>query len=125
MIILHPFFSTIMTGNKTQSKTDNATVNAVPTTKNKYLKWLLALTVIYTLYFAQSLIIPLVVTGLVALLLSPLVNLFGKFYIPRGFSAVVLLAALITPFTFLGIELAEPVQRWTKLIPQLSQHLNQ
>ena len=89
----------------------------------RYLRWLLAVAIIYTLYFAQSLIVPLVLTSLVALLLSPLVGLLSKFYIPRGFSAVVLLAALITPFTFLGIELVEPVQRWTKLIPELSQHL--
>lgn len=114
-----------MPGNNTQSDTDIAAVNLIPTTRNSYLKWLLALIAIYTLYFAQSLIIPVVVTSLVALLLSPLVNLFSKFFIPRGVSAVVLLAALITPFTFLGFELAEPVQRWTKLLPQLSQHLDQ
>lgn len=114
-----------MSGNEIQSDHDTTTINARQKNKNNYLKWLLALTVIYTLYFAQSLIIPVVLTGLVALLLSPLVNLFSKFFVPRGISAVVLLAALITPFTFLGFELAEPVQRWAKLLPQLSQHLDQ
>jgi predicted PurR-regulated permease PerM len=36
------------------------------------IKWILFLAVIYTLYFAQSLIIPLVLSILIALLLSPL-----------------------------------------------------
>ena len=35
--------------------------------------WLLFLGVLYTLYFTQSLLMPLVVTSLIALLLSPLV----------------------------------------------------
>lgn len=113
-----------MSENTAQPETDISAASSTPRTKNKYLKWLLALTVIYTLYFAQSLIIPVVLTSLVALLLSPLVNFLGKFFIPRGVSAVVLLAALITPFTFLGIELAEPVQRWAKLLPELSQHVD-
>ncbi len=93
--------------------------------KNRYLKWLLVMIAVYTLYFAQSLIIPLVLTSLVALLLSPLVNYFNRLFIPRGVSAVILLTALITPFSFLGVELVEPVQRWTKMLPELSQHLNQ
>lgn len=113
-----------MSENTAQPETDISAASSTPRTKNKYLKWLLALTVIYTLYFAQSLIIPVVLTSLVALLLSPLVNFLSKFFIPRGVSAVVLLAALITPFTFLGIELAEPVQRWAKLLPELSLHID-
>lgn len=88
-------------------------------------KWLLSLAVIYTLYFAQSLIIPMVLTILIALLLSPLVTLLKRVHIPRSVSSIVLLAMLAAPFTLIGLELVEPAQKWAKLIPKLSVHLTQ
>ncbi|MDU0353840.1 AI-2E family transporter [Paraglaciecola aquimarina] len=87
--------------------------------------WLLLLAIIYTLYFAQSLIIPLVLAILIALLLNPLVTNLSKMHIPRAISSVVLLAMLTTPFTIIGVELIEPAQKWAKLIPKLSVHVNE
>jgi predicted PurR-regulated permease PerM len=75
------------------------------------LRWLLAFAALYTLYFAQTLLVPLVVTSLIALLLSPLVALFKRVHIPRGISALLLLTALLTPFTFVAVELAQPAQK--------------
>lgn len=89
------------------------------------IKWILFLAVIYTLYFAQSLIIPLVLTILIALLLSPLVTLLKRIHVPRSISSIALLAMLITPFTLIGLELIEPAQKWAKLIPKVSVHLTQ
>ena len=86
---------------------------------------LLGLAILYTLYFAQSLILLLLLSALVALLLSPWVSFFKRLLIPRAVSAVILLALLVMPVTFLSVELAEPAQKWAKLIPKLSVHLNE
>ena len=87
--------------------------------------WLLALALLYTLYFAKSLLIPIVVALLFSLLLSPLVTLFKRFYIPRLVSAILLLTMIGGPFTILAIELAEPAQKWLSQLPQLSAHLTE
>ncbi|MEH6710651.1 MAG: AI-2E family transporter [Paraglaciecola polaris] len=86
---------------------------------------LLFLGVLYTLYFAQSLLMPLIVTSLIALLLSPLVAGLQRLHIPRTISAFLLVSTLIAPFTFLGAELAEPAQKWVKLVPELTQHVTE
>ena len=87
------------------------------------LYWLLALALLYTLYFAKSLLMPIVVALLFSLLLSPLVTIFKRFYIPRTISAMLLLTLIGGPFTILAIELAEPSQKWLSQLPQLSSQL--
>ena len=89
------------------------------------LRWLLALAALYTLYLAQSLIIPILFSGFIALLLSPPVKFLRTFYIPRAISSFVLLALLVTPFTFLASELIEPAQKWAQLLPKITVQLNQ
>ncbi|MEH6564042.1 MAG: AI-2E family transporter [Halopseudomonas sp.] len=89
------------------------------------LYWLLALAVVYTLYFAKTLFLPVVVAALFALLLSPLVGLFKRFHIPRVISALLLLALIGVPFTLLGMQLADPAQKWVKRIPELSAQLTE
>jgi len=91
----------------------------------KFLKILVVLASIYTLYFAQSIIIPLLFSALIALLLSPLVRKLKKLYVPRSISAIVLLAALVAPFSLLTIELVEPVERWMKFLPKFSVQVTQ
>ncbi|SIS42290.1 AI-2E family transporter [Neptunomonas antarctica] len=84
---------------------------------------LLALALIYTLYFAKSLLMPILVALLFSLLLSPLVRLLKRFYIPRTLSAILLLAMVGGPVTILAIELATPAQKWLAQLPQLSTKL--
>ncbi|MEQ9464666.1 MAG: AI-2E family transporter [Haliea sp.] len=86
---------------------------------------LLTLALLYTLYFARSLLIPFVVALLFALLLSPLVKLCKRFYIPRTLSAVLLLSLIGGPLVLLASQLAEPTQRWAKAIPELTEQLTQ
>ncbi len=86
---------------------------------------LLTLALLYTLYFAKSLLIPILVALLFSLLLSPLVTLFRRFYIPRTLSAILLLTMIGGPVTILAIELAEPAQKWVAQLPKLSTHLTQ
>lgn len=109
-------------GKRTQQDTINP--RTVPylreARQTRLLRTLLILAVIYTLYLAKSLLIPLLFSALVALLLSPLVALARKFFIPRAVSAAVLMALLIAPFSFLGVELAEPAERWMKTLPKMA-----
>lgn len=87
---------------------------------SKLLVWLLGLAVLYTLYFAKSLIMPFVVALLFALLLSPVVSGLKRIHVPRTVSAVVLLGLLLGPFTILAVQLSEPAQKWAKRMPELS-----
>jgi predicted PurR-regulated permease PerM len=88
-------------------------------------RWLLALALLYTMYFARSLLIPLVVASMLALLFSPLVSLLKRFHVPRTLSALVILAAIGGPLGLLGAELAEPARKWVQLLPELSSRLNE
>ncbi len=88
-------------------------------------KWLLALALIYTLYFARTLFIPVVLAVLVGAVLTPLVNLLQRYYVPRSLSAFLLLACIGMPLTILGIELAEPAQKWAERVPELGLQLSE
>ncbi|MCW8090433.1 AI-2E family transporter [Alteromonas ponticola] len=91
--------------------------------QTKLLKVFLVLSVIYTLYLAKTLFIPLVFSAFIALLLSPLVTVGRKLYIPRTISAFVLIGLLIAPFSFLGVELVKPAERWMETLPKISAQL--
>ena len=89
-------------------------------TATRPLRWLLGLALLYTLYFAKTLLMPVVVAGLFTLLLGPVVAWLKSRHVPRTLSAVLLLCAIGGPFTLLAIELSEPAQRWVKQVPELT-----
>lgn len=113
-----------MTGN---AKQPNPQVDPLPikATQTWLLKALLVLAIIYTLFLAKSLLIPLFFSAFVALLLSPLVTLAKKYYVPRTISAALLMTLLVAPFTFLGLELAEPAERWMHSLPQIAAQITE
>jgi predicted PurR-regulated permease PerM len=107
---------------------DEPTRSSVPPKRTLFslsVYGLLALALLYTLYFAKSLLIPILVALLFSLLLSPVVALFKRFYIPRSLSAVFLLAMIGGPITILSIELAGPAQKWIEQLPKLSAQLTE
>lgn len=108
--------------NKRQFDTQEAVVGR-KSPMYKVTLCLLALALLYTLYFAKSLLMPLVVALLFALLLSPLVAVLKRLYVPRTLSAILIICAIGGPFTLLAIELAEPAQKWAKQLPELSERL--
>ena len=91
-----------------------------PRFKVPALYCLLALALLYTLYFAKTLLMPLLVALLFALLLNPSVKTLQRFHIPRAVSAFALLAIIGVPFTLLGTQLIEPTQKWISRLPELS-----
>ena len=87
--------------------------------------WLLGLAAVYTLYFAKTLLMPIVVAMLFSLLLGPLVTGLKRIYVPRTVSAVVIMLMLLGPFTLLVMQLTEPAQKWAKQLPDLSEQLTE
>lgn len=85
--------------------------------------WLLGLAALYTLYFAKTLLMPIVVAMLFALLLGPVVTGLKRIHVPRTISAVVMLGVLVGPFSLLVLQLTEPAQKWAKQLPELSAQL--
>lgn len=94
-------------------------MNSASTQANA-MRGLLALAILYTLYFAKTLLLPMVVALLFALLLSPLVGVFKRLHVPRTVSALILLMAIGVPLGLLGGQLAEPAKKWVQLLPELS-----
>lgn len=86
---------------------------------------LATLATLFALYTARSLLMPIVVALLFSLMLSPLVALFKRFYIPRALSSVLLLGLLIGPFVFLSIQLAVPAQKWMQMVPEIAAQATQ
>lgn len=86
---------------------------------------LLIMALLYTAYFAASLLIPIVLSIMLSLLLFPLVNFLNRLYIPRAVSAALLLVAIGIPFTLLGMQLVEPAQKWLERVPELTATLNE
>ncbi len=92
--------------------------------QTRLLNILVIFAVIYTLYLAKSLLVPLFFSAFVALLLSPLVAFARRLFIPRTLSAGALIILLVAPFTFLGIELAEPAERWMQSLPKIAAEIS-
>ena len=107
----------------TSSKESGSELKKAP--RAKWLPALLFLAVVYTLYFASSLWIPIVIALLLALQLSPAVTFLQRFYIPRPLSAALLLVAIGGPFTFLGMQLVEPAQKWIERVPEVTAKVNE
>lgn len=91
----------------------------------RVLQGMLALGVLYTLYFAKTLIVPIVIALMLTLLLGPLVSWLRRYMVPRFLSAIILLVLIIGPLVFLFAELRDPVQRWVERTPELSERLNE
>tara|TARA_Y100000994_G_scaffold224255_1_gene205783 strand:+ start:9404 stop:10567 length:1164 start_codon:yes stop_codon:yes gene_type:complete len=93
--------------------------------QTRLLNILVIFAVIYTLYLAKSLLVPLFFSAFVALLLSPLVAIARKLFVPRALSAGALIVLLVASFTFLGIELAEPAERWMQSLPKIAAEISE
>lgn len=93
--------------------------------RTRALSALLFLALVYTLYFASSLWIPIAIALLLALQLSPIVTFLQRFYVPRPVSAALLLVAIGGPFTLLGMQLVEPAQKWIERVPEVTAKVNQ
>lgn len=86
---------------------------------------LTVLAVVYTGYVAQEIVLLLLVTGLVSLLLAPGVKVLERLYIPRVIGAALLICLLVVPTSAFIAQLHEPITKWAKMLPELSEHVSQ
>jgi len=80
---------------------------------------LTALAVLYTLYFAASIILPFVLALVLSLLLSPVARfLCDKLRLPRMLAALVLICALFSAIGGVGYAISVPAAGWIAKAPQ-------
>lgn len=79
---------------------------------------LFALGVLYTLFLAAEVILPVVLAVMVSLLLSPPVAWAARRRIPKALSAFVLLAGLVAAVGGLGAAISQPVLDWLEEAPR-------
>ncbi|MEX0605523.1 MAG: AI-2E family transporter [Marinobacter sp.] len=80
---------------------------------------LFALGVLYTLYLAHEIILPIILAFLTSLLLSPLVKkAYHRFGIPRVITSLVLILLLVAALAGLGWTVAKPVTEWAGKAPE-------
>jgi len=83
------------------------------------LQVLLGLGILYTLYLAHEIILPIVLAFMVSLLLSPLViKAHKKWHLPKPVSALALLLMLVLLMGGLVTSIATPALEWAEKAPQ-------
>jgi predicted PurR-regulated permease PerM len=88
------------------------------TSSVRYALWILVLIAIACiLYLTASLLLPIMVAGTLALLLSPAVNALNRLHLPQPASAGIVMLLVLVLLGGLAINVAGPVQRWIETAP--------
>jgi len=85
----------------------------------RWALWTLALIALgFTLYLAASLLLPIMVSGVLALLLSPAVNGLARLGLPQPLSAGIVVLLVLGALAVIALHVAGPVQEWIETAPQ-------
>jgi len=79
-------------------------------TRQTALSWLLFLGVLYTLYFARELVVPIVLAVLLDFLLKPLVRALRRVGVPEAAGGAIVVLGLLGSLGFAAFQLAEPAR---------------
>ncbi len=86
------------------------------------LRWsiygLFALGVLYTLYVARGVVLPVTLALLVSLLFAPIVRRLARLGVPPAVSALLVLAILVGSLAGVGWVVAKPAMNWLERAPQ-------
>lgn len=72
----------------------------------------------FTLYLTSSLLLPIMVAGTLALLLSPAVGALNKLHLPQPVSAGIIMLIVLAALGAMTVNLAAPIQRWIDIAPK-------
>ncbi|WP_084004993.1 AI-2E family transporter [Gilvimarinus polysaccharolyticus] len=108
------------TSSKLPAATEEFNTSVVANSVRLALKSLSVLAILYTLYFSQTLLIPIFVAAFIALFSSPIVRLLGAIYIPKPAAALLVIGALIGGLGYLFSLLVAPATRWLQVLPTLA-----
>ena len=80
---------------------------------------LFGLGILYTLYVAHQIVLPIILAVMTSLLLSPLVKKgYVKWRIPRMISALVLVLLVLAGIVGITLAVATPALKWAEEVPQ-------
>lgn len=82
------------------------------------LRILATLAVVYTLWVAQDLFLPILLAMFFALVGNPIIRLLQKLWIPRSLAAIAVVAAGLAAMLLLGRMLVEPAGAWVQQVPR-------
>ncbi len=88
-------------------------------------RWLLALGVGYTLYFAAGLLIPMAIAVLLSILLFPLIRLLASWHIPKSLSAILVIGTLVSSVALTISALSSPAEKWLNEAPRSIRQLQE
>ena len=94
-------------------------VDVVTTTTNVAQKGLFLLAVFYTFYFARSVILPVVLALLLALILSPAVRLLRRVAIPEAIGSALVVLSTLAVLALGAWQLATPASEWLAKMPEI------
>jgi predicted PurR-regulated permease PerM len=81
------------------------------------LNGLFILACLFTLYFAASLLLPIIVALLISILLAPIVRWASDIGIPEPLAAALIVVTLVSGFAVAVLVLSGPAQDWFERIP--------
>ncbi len=79
---------------------------------------LLVLAVVYTLYFAADLLVPIAIALFISITCSPMVRYLARRRIPKSLSAAIIVGAIMSVTTFAVLALAGPAEKWLNDAPR-------
>lgn len=85
------------------------------------LIFLMLLAILYTLYFARAILLPVALAVVLSLLLRPVVRWLGRRRIPESVGATLCLVSLIVVVAFGVFQLIGPAQKWITTLPEQMQ----
>jgi len=91
--------------------------------RSMVLTGLFVLAIFYTLYFARSFLLPLVLAVLFSFLLAPVVRAMGRIGIPTAVAAAIVLALLFGAAGYAGYRLVTPATAWLATAPETLRRL--
>src|SRR5262245_20159800 len=81
------------------------------------LAGLFVLAVLYTLFFARAVLLPIVLASLLALILMPAVRVLSRVHVPRALGAAVVVATLLGAIAGLVSWIYDPATQWIEKAP--------
>lgn len=79
---------------------------------------LLALAIVYTLYFAADLLVPIAIAIFISITCSPVVRHLARWRIPQSLSAAVIVTTIMSVTALAVFALAGPAEKWLNDAPQ-------
>lgn len=80
--------------------------------------------ILCVMYFAKTLVLPVLIGMFFALLLNPLVAVLRKLYLPRGLASIIVLFSFIISLGAALSVLFEPAEAWVSKVPELTRELS-